>query len=911
MGAVYQAWDAELGVAVAIKVIRPEVMADPAASAEVERRFKRELLLARQVTHENVVRIHDLGEIRGIKYITMSYVDGTDLATMLKREGRLPVAKVLGISRQIVGGLVAAHRAGVVHRDLKPANIMIGTDGEALVMDFGIAYSTQRPGAATSATASGLPARLVRAVHGGTMQGTVVGTIEYMAPEQAKGQTVDQRADIYAFGLIIYDLLVGQHRAEQSESAIAELQARMERRPRPIKSVAPEMPDALDAVVSRCLDPDPAKRYQTTEDLAANLDRLDENGELIPIRRVVGLPLAFAIGSLLVLLSSGIWWYLRPPPPPVTHDPVSVVIADFANDTGDPTFDTTLAHNLRRALEGAGFITAYDRTRIRPTFGVQPPEKLDETAARELAVNQGLSVVLAGSIGRRGNGYELSVTARQALAGKEIAAANGRASSKDQVLDTVTKLATTVRRALGDETSDAGNLLSMKSISTTSLEVASLYAAGIDAQSRSRFEEARQSFLKAVELDPKFGLGYQGLAAMSRNVGRLQDAEKYAREALSHVAAMTDRERVVARGQYYNLVGDYQECVKAYGEVLARYPADTTAHNQRGVCFARLRNMRDAMKEMQEAVRILPKRVVLRSNLALFAAYAGEFETAEQEVRALEEPDDQAIAALALSQLGRGLLPDAAETYKRLGTMGDWGASYAVSGLADMALYGGRFADAVRILERAVAADLASKHADAAAMKLALLAYVHVTRGQKGPAVAAAKKALANSSAVPIQFLAARVLVEAGAIAEARKLAAPLAAEVVAERQAFGKILQGEIALKSGDAREAIKILTDANSIIDTWLGHFDLGRAYLELGAFPQADGEFDICIKRRGEVLSLLDEEPTYGYFPSVYYYQGRAREGMKAAGFADSYREYLKIRGASTEDPLLPEVRRRAGS
>ena len=537
-------------------------------------------------------------------------------------------------------------------------------------------------------------------------------------------------------------------------------------------------------------------------------------------------------------------------------------------------------------MEGAGCISAYDRSRIRATLSVSPPEKLDEAAARQLAINQGLRVVLSGSIGRRGNGYELAVKASQALAGSEIAAVNGRASNREQVLDAVTRLASTVRRALGDQTSDAGNLLAMKSISTTSLEVASLYAGGIDAQSRSRFEEARQSFLKAVELDPNFGLGYQGLAVMSRNVGRLQDAEKYAREALNHVALMTDRERVVARGSYYSLVGDYQQCVKAYGEVLAQYPADTTARNQRAVCFASLRNMREAMSEMREAIRILPKRVVLRSNFALFAAYAGEFAKAEKEVRELLEPDDQAIAALALSQLGRGLLPEAA-------------------------LYEGRFSDAVRILERAVAEDLAAKNTDGAAMKLALLGYAHLMRGQKGPAVAAARKAVMNSSAVQIQFLAARIMVEAGAIADARKLAAPLAAEVVAERQAFGKIIEGGIALKSGNAREAIKILTDANSILDTWLGHFDLGRAYLEIGAFPQADGEFDSCIKCRGEALALLDQEPTFGYFPPVYYYQGRAREGMKAAGFADSYREYLKIRGASTEDPLLPDVRRRAGS
>ena len=142
MGAVYHAWDAELGVSVAIKVIRPEIMADPTAASEVERRFKRELLLARQVTHPNVVRIHDLGEIDGIKYITMEFVEGIDLATRLQREGRLPVALVIRIAKAVVSGLVAAHAAGVVHRDLKPANIMIGPDDEALIMDFGIARSS-------------------------------------------------------------------------------------------------------------------------------------------------------------------------------------------------------------------------------------------------------------------------------------------------------------------------------------------------------------------------------------------------------------------------------------------------------------------------------------------------------------------------------------------------------------------------------------------------------------------------------------------------------------------------------------------------------------------------------------------------------------------------------------------------
>ena len=172
MGAVYQAWDEELGVAVAIKVIKPEVSADPEVAEDLERRFKRELLLARQVTHKNVVRIHDLGDIDGIKYITMPYVQGSDLATVLKKQGKLSVGRALAIARQIASGLGAAHEAGVVHRDLKPENIMI--EGEfAMIMDFGIAK-------ALSGTER-------------TMAGAVRGTIGYMAPEQARGEDVDQR----------------------------------------------------------------------------------------------------------------------------------------------------------------------------------------------------------------------------------------------------------------------------------------------------------------------------------------------------------------------------------------------------------------------------------------------------------------------------------------------------------------------------------------------------------------------------------------------------------------------------------------------------------------------------------------------------------------------------------------------
>jgi eukaryotic-like serine/threonine-protein kinase len=907
MGAVYQAWDAELGVIVALKVIRPEFAQDPKAAAMLERRFKQELLLARQVTHKNVVRIHELGEIDGIKFITMPFIEGEELATVIQRGEKLPIGRVLRIARGIASGLEAAHAAGVVHRDLKPANIMVDGSDEALIMDFGVARSTggTRPGA-VEAAALFQPAAWTT---DRTMAGAVVGTIEYMAPEQARAQPVDQRADIYAFGLIVYDMLLGRPRVHSSDTALAELSSRMQAAPPPVRSIDATIAEPLDRLVTRCIQPDAAARYQTTPELVGALDRLDDRGYLRPVvRRVTRRLVALVAGVVLALLSLT-WWFARGPAAPVQHDPVSVLIADFQNLSNDATFTGTLEPILKLALEGAGFISAYDRSGMR-TLGVPPQEKLDDVAAREIAVKQGLGVVLSGSVERQGGGYRVSVKAIQPVTGDVITSVSGRASNKDQVLGVATTLATEVREALGDRTSDAAQRFAMDTLSATSLEVVPHYAAAMQALSNGKFEEARQSFSKAVALDPTFGIGYHGLAVASRNLGKHQDAEKYAQEAVRHLDSMTERERYRTRGFFYSITNDYQACVTEYGELVARYAADVAAQNQLAYCSSQLRNMPVAIEGMRRAAQILPNRSLYRLNLSLYAAYGSDFETSEREARAtLDLNDPWGLQGLAFAQTGLGQLSQAAATYEMMGKAADLGPSYTASGLGDLAIYEGRFSDAVRILEAGVATDLADKNPDRAAAKFLALAYTWLQRQQNRPAIAAAEKALANSKVLHIRFLAARIFVEAGETAKGRALAAELGSELQAAAQAYAKIVEGAAALKTRDARQAVKSLTEANALLDTWIGRLDLGRAYLEAGAFTQADSEFDRCIKRRGEALSLfLDEEPTYGYLPSVYYYQGRVREGLKSAGFAESYRTYLSIREKAGEDPLLPDVRRR---
>jgi tetratricopeptide (TPR) repeat protein/tRNA A-37 threonylcarbamoyl transferase component Bud32 len=911
MGAVYQAWDAELGVAVALKVIRADGR-KRARLPEAEKRFKQEINLARQVTHKNVVRIHDLGELDGIKFITMPFVKGEDLSTLLRRELKLPVKRALRLGRQIAAGMQAAHDAGVVHRDLKPPNIMIaagaeegtaskgqrGDDEHALIMDFGISASAEED-----------------------LSGVIIGTFEYMAPEQASGKAVDARADIYAFGLIVYECLVGLRLSAPLETPLARIEAmkyRVAEGVLPLKTVDHTIPAPLEAIVMKCLERDPANRYATTAELVAALDELDENGNRLPIVRRLTRRMMAAAAVVVVMLLTGTYytakWLTAPVKPP---DPVSVVIADFQNSTGDAQFDHTIEPQMKRALEDAGFISAYDHNAIRPTFGAAAlaadVKTFDEAAAREVAGKQGLGVILSGVLERDGNRYNISMRAIEAVSGKVIVTANGRASGNDKVLAAALNLTPTLRRGLGDR-SDSAKMFTAATVSATSPEVLRYYAAARESSSNLQYEEAEKNYAKAVALDPKFGIGYQGLAVVALNQNHLQDAAKFANEALRNIDGMSDRERSTTRGLYAFLTSDYQRCVKEYSEVTARYPTEVLAHNNVGLCYASLRNIPKALEEFGRAAALVPKRPFYRINLALYSNYAGDFAAAERESATLHELKSEhwSLFTLANARVGQGQFAEAASTYEQLAKVNARGASWASSGLGDLAILHGRFSEAAGILERGAADELQAKNPDNAAAKYAALAYAQLQRQNKRGAVAAAEKALANSNTVKIRFLAGRIMVEADDAARARTLIDGLDAETQAEPEAYAKVIEGEAALKAGNALRAIKALNEANTLLDTWIGHFDLGRAYLEAGKFVEADSEFDTCIRRRGEALALfMDEEPTYAFFAPVYYYQGVVREKMNTQGFKDSYRSYLAIRGDSKEDPLVRDVRRKTGN
>ena len=903
MGEVYRARDTKLNRDVALKILPEAYATDPERLA----RFKREAQVLAALNHPHIGAIYDFEDSGSPQALVLELVDGPTLADRIST-GPLPIEEALSVARQIAEALGAAHKQGIVHRDLKPANIKLRTDGTVKVLDFGLAKLARdtdpdiQPSDLSQSTTLTAPAE--------TRLGVIMGTATYMSPEQARGAPVDRQTDIWAFGCVLYEMLAGRNAFAGAtfSDTIAKI---LEREPE-WQALPAATPAKVKDVIRSCLQKDPKSRLRDIGDARTDIEKAiaapDTTARL-------GRRLMAATGLLLAVAAIGAaaWRLTSGPSERIQPAPVSVLIADIENRTNDPAFDRTLEPLLRIVLEAAGFVTAYDRNQIRTRLGVAPPEQLGETAAREMAVRQGLGIVLSGSIDNAGTSYTISVTATQALTGNVLVRAEDTAPTKDQVLSVATNLVTTVRQALGDD-SDSARLYAMASVSATSLEAARYYALAQGAASNNKFEEALQLASKAVEIDPAFGLGYQLLAVASRNLGRLQDAEKYSRESLRHLDRMTERERYSSRGLFYRITGDYRQCVNEYGEMIARYASDIVGHNQRALCLTQLRDMRGAVEEMRKVVEIVPRRVIFRVNLALYSNYAGDFDAGEREAQAAQRlapprSDPYILLPLAFAQLARGQLADATDTYNQMNTIDTLGASFGASGLADVAVYEGRYSDAVRLLSAGAARDFATGNPDRAAAKLAALGSAELSRGQKSAAVAAAERAVTASQAAHIRFLAARVFAEAGDVARARPLMVGLAAELQAAPRAYAKIVEAELDLRSGNAPRAIQTLIEANGLLDTWIGHYVLGRAYLSAGAFAQADSEFDRSLKRRGEALSLfLDEEPTNSIVATVYYYQGLAREGLKAAGFADSYRTYLQIRGTSTEDAGVTDVRKR---
>ncbi len=557
MGAVYQAYDRELERQVALKLIRSELAANP----EILKRFKQELILARQITHKNVIRIFDLGQADGFKFITMDYIEGEDLQSALGRKKKLDAAEAANIIAQICRALEAAHAEGVIHRDLKPQNIMLDKAGRAYVMDFGIARSTLTPGM--------------------TQTGALIGTPDYMSPEQAKGQTLDARSDIFSVGIIFFEMLAGQN-PFSGDTTMGKLWKRTSEPARSLADLDKTIPRPICEIVRRCLEIDPEKRFASATELLLEIETWQgpQAGTRVLVPWRAGLP-AYAkwagAGAAVVLVAAG--FFLRSkmiPHSPVPHAPVTLLIADFDNTTGDAVFEGTLEPMLGIALEGAPFISSYDRGRAKKVAARLQPgaTRMDAALSQLVAVREGVNVVVSGSIAQEGSGYKVYVTTLDPATGRSILTEQRNASNKQDVLAAAGKLAERIRKELGDSTPQT----SAETFTASTLEAAHAYAVGQDFQQAGKWAEAMKAYGKATQLDPDLGRAYTGTATVYANLGKRQDAEKYFGLAMTHIDRMTDREKYRTRSAYFLFMRNQPKAIEELSALVSQYPADTVGH---------------------------------------------------------------------------------------------------------------------------------------------------------------------------------------------------------------------------------------------------------------------------------------------------------------------------------------------
>ncbi|MCG6920619.1 MAG: protein kinase [Acidobacteria bacterium] len=923
MGAVYRALDEELGVGVALKIVRPEIAKEPEAARDLEKRFKRELLLARQVTHPNVVRIHDMGEIDGIKYITMPYVDGVELSSILKEnEGGLPVEQVVAVARGIMSGLLAAHRAGVVHRDLKPANIMVENDtGQALIMDFGIARS-----ASSGDPAQKPRAELLQSPHtaGLTTAGAIVGTLEYMAPEQFRGEAVDHRADIYAFGLILYDLLSGRRRKGGRRTAIEEVVQRMEKPLPPLREVRADVPAPLERIVTRCIQPDSGARYATSEDLAADLERLDEQGQLRPLPKRFTRTFLATTSAVILAALVGTWQLARSREPAEPPPPMSVLVADFAVETGEAgpesveneaVFAGTLETAMGTVLEGAPFVNLYSRGTARQLIEkLDPGRPLDVSMARLISAREGIDVIIGGTLERDRSGYALEVEAIDPSDGKVLGTATAEADSPEGILAAVNTTGARLRGTLGDTTPESVRMAAAETVTTTSLEALSAYVRAQELAAGRKDEEALGAFQEAVELDPSFGRAYAGMGVLYFNRRDIADAQVAYDKALKLLDRMSERERYRTLGSYYLGVAlNYEKAVETYEALIEQFPADEVAHANLSLSYLYTGDVTRAIEQVREVLKLNPRSTSDRYNLAIQSVYAADFEGALTEgARAVEESPtyEQPYLPVALANVYEGNLDEARATYERVEQLSPFGGSLGRLGQADLMLYRGRYHEALSLLRRSVALDEEAGNTGLLGPLYVALAEAHLALDQTSRAVAAAGKAAGLSEHESVRFPAALVLVKARHDAEAEKIAVAMENTLQSHMTAYAQLIRAAVAVRDGRFGPAVELFRESLKRRDTWLGRFMLGRLYIETERYTEAIGELDACMTRYGEAGDVFFYDfPTVRYLPPLYYYLARAQEALGSADARTNYERFIELRGgADPPDPLAADARKR---
>jgi serine/threonine protein kinase/Tfp pilus assembly protein PilF len=586
MGRVFKAEDTELNITVALKIINPRHSSDP----EFIERFKKETLTARSISHENVIRIHDLGEAENIKYISMEYIKGQDLGDLVQTSGNLTIDTTINMLHQICEALKTAHKKGIVHQDLKPSNIMVDSGGRLYIMDFGLARSVYR--------AEDFSAKVI------------VGTPQYMAPEQVKGEKVDQRADIYSLGTILFEMLTGRQLFE-AKSREEVMRKHVEEAPVVPSKLNPQIPLFLENIISKCLEKAPVKRFQDVEEIIAILNKHSIKPGIFVFERFIRRH--WYVPVVILLLFAAVLFFSilkkKPSGPEVSGRRISLAIVYLTNNTGDKSLEymrkavTELLISDLLQSQHIRVITGDKIFYILQKLNLLENEVFSTEDLKNITAECGAEYILSGNFTRSTHTLNFNTFIHGADNMEIIGTQRGEARDENSIFALIDGLSREIKQDFNISAEEIARDIDedVIKITTDSPVAFKHYVDGSLLFNQGKLLESNEVLEKAIALDPEFALAYRKMAENFFYLGKYDEGNKYLNRAVSFLNRVSDREYYLIQGMAAQTT---QISIENYTKLLELYPDDLGALGLLGSLYRNIEEWDLAQSQFEKIIEI-------------------------------------------------------------------------------------------------------------------------------------------------------------------------------------------------------------------------------------------------------------------------------------------------------------------